>query len=193
MQELKLCLVTHRKNQPVDSYINFIIQAIQHYGVTSVQLREKNLSQTEVFTFARDLKSVLKPLHIPLIINDYVEIAEAVDAEGVHLGQSDISPTEARKLLGPDKIIGWSIESFSELVEANKLTCLNYVAASAVFPSATKTDCKTIWGLDGLKEIVENSKHPVVAIGGINFSNLEKVMAQGVCGVAMVSALHERK
>lgn len=181
---LRLCLVTNSSNT------SLILQAVQG-GVTSVQLRIKNETLEEVRQQAKELKAILSPLNIPLIINDNVDIAREIDADGVHLGQSDISPVEARKLLGPNKIIGWSIETLDELEKANQLSCINYVAASAVFPSKTKLDCKTIWGLDGLKKIVEISKHPVIGIGGINIKNIRDVIKTGASGVAVVSAIHD--
>lgn len=187
---LRLCLVTHITSQSVDAYKNFIFHAVQG-GVSSVQLRVKNKTYSEILLLATELKALLKPLNIPLIINDHLEIAKKIDADGLHLGQSDYSPSEARRELGTDKIIGWSVETLEELNAANQLTCINYIAASAVFSSKTKQDCKTIWGLHGLQKIVKISKHPVIAIGGINETNIQKVIACGVQGIAVVSAIHD--
>jgi len=187
---LKLCLVTHRCHQSVESYKNFLTQAVLG-GVTSVQLRSKEQESTDFYGFADEVKNILDSFNIPLIINDHVELAKKINAAGVHLGQSDMSPIEARKILGRKKIIGWSIETLEQLFIANELSCIDYVAASAVFPSKTKTDCKTIWGIAGLKNIVRLSKYPVMAIGGINFHNISEVMAAGAAGVAVVSAIHD--
>jgi thiamine-phosphate pyrophosphorylase len=184
---LKLCLVTHLTHQSIESYKNFLLQAVAG-GITSIQLRLKNQNVDE---FSREIKALIDPFNIPLIINDHVELAKEIDAFGVHLGQSDMSPDEARKLLGPQKIIGWSIETIEQLHEANELSSINYVAASAVFSSKTKTDCKTIWGIEGLKNIVTLSKHPVVAIGGIHSHNADQVIATGVEGMAVVSDIHD--
>lgn len=187
--DLKLCLITHMQHTPFSRYKEFILQAIAG-GVTLVQLREKSKSLSDVRELALGLKALLQPLNVPLIINDHLTIAKEIEADGIHLGQGDVSPVEARQLLGPDKIIGWSIESMTELEMANQLTCIDYIAASAVFPSQTKTDCKTIWGLSGLQKIVKKSRHPVVAIGGIDASNIQQIINKGACGAAVISAIH---
>lgn len=133
----------------------------------------------------------LRPLTIPLILNDHVDLAKEVDADGIHLGQSDCSPIEARQILGPNKLIGWSVETFEQLEQANECSCIDYIAASAVFLSQTKTNCKTIWGLEGLKKIAQHSIHPVIAIGGINVGNVRSVMKAGAAGVAVISAIYD--
>lgn len=183
---LKLCLITHSQKK------SFILQAIEG-GVTCIQLREKSKDLNQIYNIALELKNILTSYKIPLIINDHIEIAKAVDADGVHLGQSDCSPIDARQILGPNKIIGWSIETLKELDIANQLTCIDYIAASAVFESQTKTDCKTIWGLDGLKEIIRTAKHPTIAIGGITQDNVESIIETGAAGVAVISAIHNQK
>lgn len=189
IRAFRLCLVTNLQNQPFSSYKPLILKAIQG-GITSVQLREKTQNLFEFQELALQLKSTLRPFNIPLIINDHVEIAKDIDADGVHIGQSDLSPYEARKILGPKKIIGWSVETLKELDMANQLTCIDYIAASAVFPSKTKPDCKTIWGITGLRQITQLSKHPVMAIGGINLSNIEMIIDNGACGAAVIGAIH---
>jgi thiamine-phosphate pyrophosphorylase len=186
---LRLCLVTNLQNQSFSLYKPFILKAIQG-GITSVQLREKTKNLFEFQQLALQLKSTLRPFKIPLIINDHVEIAKDIDADGVHIGQSDLSPYEARKILGPSKIIGWSVETLQELEIANQLTCIDYIAASAVFPSKTKPDCKTIWGLAGLRQITQLSKYPVMAIGGINIGNIGMIIDNGACGAAVIGAIH---
>ena len=188
---LKLCLITDAQHKPLTDYLAFIHHAVMG-GVTMVQLREKSLSAIKLRDMATQLKALLTPLHIPLIINDHVELAEEINADGVHLGQTDSGVLEARQCLGPDKIIGLSIESFAELEAANRLSCIDYVAASAVFPSASKQNCKTIWGLDGLSKLVRLSNHLVVAIGGINQHNITDVLLHGACGVAVISAIHSQ-
>jgi thiamine-phosphate pyrophosphorylase len=186
---LKLCLITHTKKRPLSEYRAFILRAIQG-GVTSVQLREKDDVST-IASYALALQAILKPLNIPLIINDDVAIAQTINADGVHIGQSDMSPMVARQILGPHKIIGWSIETLKELEIANQMADIDYVAASAVFPSKTKPNCKTIWGVEGLQTITQISRHPVIAIGGINKNNIGKVMASGACGAAVIGAIHD--
>lgn len=187
---LTLCLVTQINDKSLEEYLTFIQQAIQG-GVTSIQLRDKTNPPLMVRQIALALKACLSPLGIPLIINDDVNLAKEIDAEGVHLGQSDLSPVEARQILGPHKMIGWSIETEEQLQRANQFQCIDYIGASAIFPSSSKQNCKMIWGLDGLKRITEQSKHPVVAIGGINATNIRQIMAHGACGAAVISALHD--
>ena len=181
-----------RKNEGsyFEDYERVILRAIQG-GVTAVQLRNKTNSPTETRALASALIALLRPLQIPLIINDNIDLAKAVDADGVHLGQSDGSPVLARQILGPNKIIGWSIETYEQLEQANQLSCIDYIAASAIFVSKTKADCKTIWGLEGLHNITQRSTHPVVAIGGINSTNIQAVIRAGACGAAVISAIYD--
>lgn len=190
ISSLKLCLVTHVDAYSQTSYERLIQQAIKG-GVTSVQLRQKSDQIEDVRDMAITLLSILRPLGVPLFINDNVVLAKEINADGVHLGPSDMPPVEARQILGSDKIIGLSIETFDQLEHANQLVCIDYVAASAIFPSKTKRDCKKIWGLAGLKSIAQQSKHPVIAIGGINITNIRDVMMNGAFGVAVVSAIHD--
>lgn len=185
----KLCLITKPDCCSIPHYLNFIEKAIKG-GVTSVQFREKHASSSEKYHFANLLQSLLSRHQIPLLINDDIDLVVKLNAAGMHLGQSDISPLDARKILGPSKCIGLSIETFEQLEIANKLHCINYIAASAVFLSTTKTNCKTIWGLEALKKITKHSKHPVVGIGGITLENVQSVLIQGVSGIAAVNAFH---
>jgi thiamine-phosphate pyrophosphorylase len=185
----RLCLVTNIADTPITEYLTFLDQAIKG-GVTMVQLREKGSDHKEIKNRAIALANFLKPLNIPLIINDHLDIALKVDADGMHLGNSDLPVTLAREKLGKDKIIGVSIESMEDLKRANNLP-VNYVAASAIFPSITKLNCKTFWGLDGLKKIVDNSLHPVIAIGGIGPEHIKEIMNTGAKGVAVISAIHD--
>lgn len=189
---LTLCLVTNANDAPLSEYHRLILQAVAG-GVTMIQLREKSRSPEQLREMALQLKTLLEPVKVPLIINDHVALAVAVDADGVHLGQSDGSAEEARQQLGSGKIIGISVESFEDLERANQLSCIDYIAASAVFNSTTKTDCKTIWGLEGLREVVLRSRHPVMAIGGINPLNLAAVLDQGAAGVAVINAIHAHR
>lgn len=186
---LKLCLITNTQTTSIVAYKQFILKAIEG-GVTCIQLREKSKSIAQIRDIALMLKEALTPFKIPLIINDYIEIAKEIDADGVHLGQSDVSPDDARQFLGANKIIGWSIETLEQLRIANELSSIDYIAASAVFPSTSKSNCKTIWGLDGLRQIIQQSKHPVIAIGGINQTNIRNIMDCGASGAAVISAIH---
>lgn len=185
----KLMLVTHRQEQPLADYLQFIKTCIAS-GVTSVQLREKGATRAFLLDYACQLKTLLDQFHIPLIINDNVELALEIDAHGVHLGQSDGSPLVARRRLGANKWIGLSIETGQELVEANACE-VNYVAASAVFPTNNKANICKVWSAAGLSALAKNSVHPVVAIGGVNQHNIQEVMTAGAKGVAVIAALHD--
>ena len=153
-----------------------------------VQLREKEAPTGEFVALAKSLKALLSPLGVPLIINDRVDVALAADADGVHIGQSDMSYEDARRLLGGDKIIGLSVENFDDLAVANTLD-VDYVGISPVYGTPTKSDTAEPFGLEGLRKAVAMSVHPTVAIGGMNASTIGEVMAAGADGVAVVSAI----
>ena len=153
-----------------------------------VQLREKDAATGEFVELGRRLMSLLKPLGVPLIINDRVDVALAIDADGVHIGQSDMSYADARRLLGPEKIIGLSVENFEDLEAANKLD-VDYIGISPVYGTPTKTDTADPFGLEGIRKAVEMSVHPTVAIGGMNVATVGEVIAAGTDGVAVVSAI----
>lgn len=186
-QNLKLYLVTDRDLSLGRSLEEVVCEAVAG-GVTIVQLREKDAATGEFVELARRLMAVLKPLGVPLIINDRVDVALAVDADGVHIGQSDMSYEDARRLLGPDKIIGLSVENFEDLDAANALD-VDYIGISPVYGTPTKTDTAEPFGLEGLRKAVQMSVHPTVAIGGMNASTVGDVMAAGTDGVAVVSAI----
>ncbi|CEG56316.1 thiamine phosphate synthase [Legionella fallonii] len=185
----KLMLVTHREDCSLTDYLDFIKKCVSS-GVTCVQLREKNAEPAFKLQFAQQLSQLLAPYHTPLIINDDLDLAIQVNADGVHLGQTDGSPQTAREKLGNKKFIGLSIESEDELIQANTLD-LDYVAASAVFPTQNKKNLKTIWGIDGVHQLCKQTKHPLIGIGGITESNLAHVMEAGAHGVAIIGALHD--
>lgn len=185
---LELHLLTNC-NAANDNYLRFIKKCILS-GVTHVQLRQKNWSYQDLLHFGYELKNLLKPYNTKLIINDNLKLAIALDADGIHLGQTDCNYRLARIEFGTHKIIGLSIESHAELLEANKMSEVNYVAASAVFASKSKNNLKKIWGINGLNEFCKISKHPVIAIGGIDISNIKEVVATGINGIAIISAIH---
>lgn len=184
---LLLYLVTDRPlslGRPIEE---IVIEAVAG-GVTMVQLREKEAPTGEFIALAKSLKALLAPLGVPLIINDRVDVALAADADGVHIGQSDMSYEDARQLLGGDKIIGLSVENFDDLAVANTLD-VDYVGISPVYGTPTKSDTAEPFGLEGLRKAVAMSVHPTVAIGGMNASTIGEVMAAGTDGVAVVSAI----
>lgn len=186
----RLILVTDRKQIPLPQYLAFI-ERCATTGVTAVQLREKKAPFSFLIEFGTRLQEMLTPLNIPLIINDNIMLAKALAAAGVHLGQTDGTPENARILLGKQSIIGLSIETLSELTLANQEKNISYVAASSVFPTRNKKNLKTIWELEGLKRLVTLSTHPVIAIGGINESNIIDVLSTGVSGIAVIGAIHD--
>lgn len=157
-------------------------------GCTMVQLREKELSTREFLAEAQKLKEVLSGTGVPLIINDRVDIALAVGADGVHLGQRDMPYEEARRLLGRDKIIGLSVENMTDVEQANLLD-VDYIGISPMFATSTKHDTAQPFGIEGARKAVHHSVHPCVAIGGITSENAHLVRETGVQGVAVVSAI----
>lgn len=163
-------------------------------GVTMVQLREKDLSTREFVQLALRLKKVLAHCsgpdghRVPLIINDRIDVALASDADGVHIGQSDMPYGLARRILGPDRIIGLSVENLAQVEEADSLD-VDYIGVSPVFATPTKTDTAAPFGIQGLRRAVEMSVHPTVAIGGMNARTAAEVMGTGTDGIAVVSAI----
>lgn len=157
-------------------------------GVTMVQVREKHGDVRAFIERAQRVKAILSGTGVPLIINDRVDVALAVDADGLHLGQSDMPAEIARQLIGEDKILGLSIENEQQLKEAEYLP-IDYIGLSAIFATPTKTNTKKHWGVEGLKSALETTKLPIVGIGGINESNIPELMATGVHGLALVSAI----
>jgi thiamine-phosphate pyrophosphorylase len=165
-----------------------IVRQAAEGGTAFVQLREKELSTRDFIDEAREIRKILEQYHVPLIINDRVDVALACGAAGVHLGQSDMPYSAARKKLGEKAIIGLSVETWRDVEEAEKLN-ISYIAASPVFATPTKTDTKEPWGLAGLGKIKKFSRHPVVAIGGINENNISDVVGAGADCIAVVSAI----
>ena len=156
-------------------------------GATIVQLREKNVTSLEFYNIAKEIKAITDKYNVPFIIDDRLDIALSVGADGLHIGQSDLPAKVARSLLGSDKILGVSAGTLEEAVKAEK-DGADYLGVGAVFPTDTKKDAAYV-NLDILKEIKENVHIPVVAIGGINGSNISLLKEAGIDGVAVVSAI----
>ena len=184
--DFTLYLVTDRRWLGERTLWDGVEEAIRG-GATLVQLREKEISSKEYLELAQRVKEVTDRHDIPLIINDRIDIALAVDADGVHLGPEDLPVPIARKLLGGGKIIGSSAASVDEalLFQAQGA---DYLGVGAVFPTATKRGTEKV-GLEDLRGIKSAVHIPVVAIGGINAENAKPVMETGVDGVAVVSAI----
>ncbi|EMB9232009.1 thiamine phosphate synthase [Vibrio harveyi] len=186
MNAYRLYLVTD--DQQDLATLKRVVRKAVEGGVTMVQVREKHGDVRAFIERAQAVKDILKDTDVPLIINDRVDVALAVDADGVHLGQSDMPAIIARELIGPNKILGLSIENEEQLAEADSLP-INYIGLSAIFATPTKTNTKKFWGIDGLKMALETTSLPIVAIGGINESNIPQLSATGVHGLALVSAI----
>jgi thiamine-phosphate pyrophosphorylase len=162
-------------------------------SATLVQLRDKHGSTRTLVEEARELTVVLAPLNIPLIINDRVDVALAAEADGVHIGQDDMSPADARLLLGRTAIIGLSIKTV-EQAQTVPLEFLDYVAIGGVYGTTSKVDAKAPIGIEGLRAVAQAiraraAKFPICAIAGINESNAAAVIAAGADGVSVISAL----
>jgi thiamine-phosphate pyrophosphorylase len=182
-----LYLVTDRDlclNRPLEEVVR---QAVEG-GVGMVQLREKHASTRLFLEEAFKIKKVLDSYHVPLIINDRVDVALAVEAAGVHIGQEDMPYPIARKLMGKNAIIGLSVETIEQVLEAEAFD-VDYLGVSPIFETPTKTDTKGAWGLDGLVQVRRLSRHPLVAIGGLNTSNSKEVIRAGADSIAVVSAI----
>ncbi|MFR9166301.1 MAG: thiamine phosphate synthase [Dysgonomonas sp.] len=183
----KIYLVTDRALS-LGRPLEFIVEQAVRGGASIIQLREKECPTREFYNIAIKLKKLLLSYNVPLIINDRIDIALACDADGLHIGQSDMPYPVARRLMGKDKIIGLSVENISQAEEANRLD-LDYIGVSPVFGTPTKTDTAQPLGLEGLRQIAAISKHPVVAIGGIHSSNALEIMEAGANTIAVVSEI----
>ena len=157
-------------------------------GAVCIQLREKDMPTRLFVEEARRMKVLTTRFRVPLIINDRLDVALASGADGVHIGQDDMPYAEARRLMGPNAIIGLSVETWDDVVQAEALD-LNYLGVSPVFETPTKADTKGSWGFAGLARIKAYSRHKLVAIGGMNASNAEEAVMAGVDCIAVVSAI----
>jgi thiamine-phosphate pyrophosphorylase len=171
-------------NKPLEEVV---IEAVKG-GAAYVQLREKDVSTGFFLEEAKRIKKLLEQYRVPLIINDRVDVALACGAEGVHIGQEDMPYEIVRKLMGQKAIIGLSVETWEDVKASQKMD-VNYIGVSPVFSTPTKTDTKGAWGLEGLAKIKAFSRHPLVAIGGINESNVSEVVKAGADCIAVVSAI----
>ena len=157
-------------------------------GVTFVQLREKTLDEDTFLKEAKELQKLCREYKVPFVINDNVDIAMAMNADGVHVGQSDMEAGDVRARLGPDKIIGVSAGTVEEAVLAEKRGA-DYLGVGAVFPTGTKDDAIDV-PHETLKAICEAVSIPVIAIGGISQKNVGELAGSGICGIAVISAIY---
>ena len=156
-------------------------------GATFIQLREKELDEEHFLEEAKEIKELCRRYQVPFVINDNVEIALAVDADGVHVGQSDMEAGDVRTKLGPDKMIGVSAQTVEQAVMAEQ-NGADYLGVGAVFPTGSKADALEV-SHDTLKAICKAVKIPVIAIGGISKENILELSGSGVCGIAVISAI----
>ena len=156
-------------------------------GATFIQLREKELDEEHFLEEAKEIKELCRRYQVPFVINDNVEIALAVDADGVHVGQSDMEAGDVRAKLGPDKIIGVSAQTVEQAVMAEQ-NGADYLGVGAVFPTGSKADALEV-SHDTLIAICKAVKIPVIAIGGISKENILELSGSGVCGIAVISAI----
>lgn len=184
---MHLHLVTDRSLTLGRSLLEIIPAAIQG-GVSVIQLREKDCTTLDFINLGSEIAGLLKPYKIPLLINDRIDVALAVGANGVHIGQQDVPYPIAREILGPQAVIGLSIENEEQALEAEKFD-VAYLGLSPIFATPTKTDTAFPLGLDGLRKIRQISSHRLIAIGGINSENASNVIDAGADGLAVVSAI----
>lgn len=180
-------LVTDRNLCLGRPLMDVVLEAVSG-GAGIVQLREKDADTREFVELACAMKAELEGRDVPLLINDRIDVALACGADGVHIGQSDMPYELARRMLGPDAIIGLSVETMEQVHEAEALD-VDYLGVSPIFATGTKTDTGRPWGLDGLKEIRSRSRHPLVGIGALGVHNAAEAIRAGADGVAVVSAL----
>lgn len=189
-EDLKLYLVTDRSWVGEMSLESQIEEAIKG-GVTIVQLREKNIDEKEFLKLASNVKLITDKYNVKLIINDNVEVAKEIDADGVHLGQGDMDILEARRILGDEKIIGISTKTIEQALDAEKKGA-DYLGVGAIFSTSTKLDAKSI-DSEVFKNIYETIKIPIVAIGGISLENISLLRNTKISGVAVVSGILAQK
>lgn len=157
-------------------------------GVTLVQLREKNIPDLEFYNMAVKMKKLVNFHGIPLIINDRLDIALAADADGLHIGQEDLPLGITRKLLGPNKILGYSVANVEQAIRGQRLGA-DYLGAGIVYPTSSKSDAGAVIGIAELQNIKRHVSIPVVGIGGISLSNLAEVKMTGIDGISVISAI----
>ena len=179
-------LCKDRRNKTDEEILNIIEEAIKG-GTTVVQLREKTASTKEFYDLALRVKEITSRYGVPLLINDRIDIALAIDSEGVHIGQDDMPADIAREIIGEDKILGVSASTVEEAKKAENDSA-DYIGSGAVFPTATKDDADSV-SKEELKEIVDSIDIPVVAIGGITVENASSLKDSGIAGFSVVSAI----
>ncbi len=185
-ESLRLYAVTDRTWLNGRTLRQVVSEAISG-GATTVQIREKNSDYGDFKFQALEIQALCKENNIPFIVNDNVDLALDIDADGVHVGQSDMEAVKVRDLIGPDKILGVSASTVQEAIEAER-NGADYIGAGAVFQTGSKSDAVNVTH-DVLREICSAVKIPVIAIGGINSGNIGELKGSGIAGVAVISAI----
>lgn len=185
-KELMLYAVTDRHWLGDETLYDQVKKALDG-GATFVQLREKKLDREDFLAEALEIQKLCRKYGVPFVINDEVSIAKVIDADGVHVGQSDMEAMDVRKVLGPDKILGVSAQTVEQAITAEKHGA-DYLGVGAVFATGSKDDADDV-SHETLKAICEAVSIPVIAIGGITKDNVSELAGSGICGVAVISAI----
>lgn len=183
---LKLYLVTNRYQDSLENFLEKVETACRS-GVTIVQLREKNLTTNQYYQLAKQVKEITDAYQVPLIIDDRLDVCLAVDAAGLHIGDDELPVSVARKVLGPEKILGVTAKTVNRALEAETLGA-DYLGTGAIFPTTTKENAP-ITLISTLKTICQTVAIPVVAIGGLTSENIDQLIGTGIAGVAVVRDL----
>ena len=185
-EALRLYLVTNRYQDSLESFLEKVETACRS-GVTIVQLREKNLTTNQYYQLAKQVKEITDAYQVPLIIDDRLDVCLAVDAAGLHIGDDELPVSVARKVLGPEKILGVTAKTVKRALEAEEGGA-DYLGTGAIFPTTTKENAP-ITLISTLKTICQRVTIPVVAIGGLTSENIDQLIGTGIAGVAVVRDL----
>ena len=185
-EALRLYLVTNRYQDSLESFLEKVETACRS-GVTIIQLREKNLTTNQYYQLAKQVKEITDAYQVPLIIDDRLDVCIAVDAAGLHIGDDELPVSVARKVLGPEKILGVTAKTVKRALEA-ETSGADYLGTGAIFPTTTKENAP-ITLISTLKTICQTVAIPVVAIGGLTSENIDQLVATGIAGVAVVRDL----
>ena len=185
-EALRLYLVTNRYQDSLENFLEKIETACRS-GVTIIQLREKNLTTNQYYQLAKQVKEITDAYQVPLIIDDRLDVCLAVDAAGLHIGDDELPVLVARKVLGPEKILGVTAKTVERALEAEE-SGANYLGTGAIFPTTTKENAP-ITLISTLKTICQRVAIPVVAIGGLTSENIDQLIDTGIAGIAVVRDL----
>ena len=189
-EALKLYLVTNRYQDSLENFLEKVETACRS-GVTIIQLREKNLTTNQYYQLAKQVKEITDAYQVPLIIDDRLDVCLAVDAAGLHIGDDELPVSVARKVLGPEKILGVTAKTVKRALEA-ETSGADYLGTGAIFPTTTKENAP-ITQISTLKTICQTVAIPVVAIGGLTSENIDQLSGTGIAGVAVVRDLMQAK